>query len=189
MTIRNILCGLVLLILGTTASATQVSYTLTALGGNLWQYRFTITNDGDLGAGVAVRWFSLAFDPSIYDEPTLSITSLPVIKAHWDEKILPSGPGFPANYDVLALDSGIPTGNSISGFTVQVGWRGVGTPGDVPFEVIDTTTLAAIGHGTAVNTAGVGGVSIPTLNTWMVVLLMLVVGGVSMWSMRRSHGV
>ena len=73
------LLGVALLALSVTTHATQVRYQLDHLGGSTWQYRFTLTNDGTLGASVPLRWFSIDFATSLFDDATLVIASAPPI--------------------------------------------------------------------------------------------------------------
>lgn len=132
---RHLLLSLWLLLLANPATAIIIDYDLTSLGGNSYQYDYTVTNDGSLGAGVALEWFAILFDPALYDEFSLSIVTPDPPASEWDELILGSGVGVPAAYDVFALAGGIAVGASVSGFAVQFDWLGAGLPGVQDVEV------------------------------------------------------
>lgn len=65
--------------------AISIEYSLTGLGGSAYQYDYWVTNDGSLGAGVAVNLFDIAFDISLYEETSLTIEPPPAITAEWME--------------------------------------------------------------------------------------------------------
>ena len=120
-----------------TASAALIDYELTSIGGTSYQYEYTVTNDGSLGAGVAVEWFAILFDPALYDESSLAIVTTDPPASDWDELILGSGLLVDAAYDVFALTGGIADGDGISGFAIEFTWLGSGTPGTQGFEIYD----------------------------------------------------
>jgi hypothetical protein len=131
----TLLLSLWLLLLANPAKAIIIDYDLTSLGGNSYRYDYTVTNDDLLGAGVAIDWFAILFDPVFYDENSLAIVTQDPPASDWDELILASGVSVPAAYDVFALAGGIAVGASVSGFAVQFNWLGAGLPGVQDVEV------------------------------------------------------
>ena len=143
----RILATLTLLLAAQTAHAIPINYELTSLGGTSYRYDYTVTNDGSLGAGVAIDWFAILFDPALYDESSLTIVTTDPPASDWDELILASGFLIDAAYDVFALASGIAPGEAVSGFGIEFAWLGNGTPGAQPFEIYDPDTLDVLGKG------------------------------------------
>ncbi len=139
--------ALVLLAHTQTAGAIAIHYDLTALGGDDYRYEYTVTNDGTLGAGVALEWFAILFDPALYDETSLTIVTANPPAADWDELILGSGLLIDAAYDVFALVGGIADGDSVSGFAVEFSWLGAGMPSAQGFEIFDPVSLNVIETG------------------------------------------
>lgn len=150
-----------------TASATLIRYELTPTGGNNYRYEYTVTNDGTLGAGVALEWFAILFDPALYDETSLTIVTADPPASDWDELILGSGLGVDAAYDVLALSGGIADGDSVSGFAVEFTWLGTGTPSAQRFEIYDPVSFNVIEAGSTRATA----TSVPEPGTLALLLL------------------
>lgn len=144
---RHLLLSLWLLLLANPAKAIIIDYDLTSLGGDSYRYDYTVTNDGSLGAGVALEWFAILFDPALYDESSLSIVTPDPPASDWDELILGSGLLVDAAYDVLALAGGVAPGDLVSGFAVEFTWIGAGTPGAQVFEIYDRQTLAVLETG------------------------------------------
>jgi hypothetical protein len=132
------------------ARATVVQYELLPLGGSQFRYVYTVSNDGSLG-GAAVNLFDVLFDPSLYSETSLSISTQPPLASSWNEILLASAPGVPAAYDALATGSGIAYGQTRSGFAVDFAWLGTGAPGTQPFVIYDPQTFAVLEEGTTVS--------------------------------------
>jgi len=139
---------IMLLLSAQTAHADFVSYVLTSLGGTDYRYEYTVTNDGSLGASVAITGFTIMFDPVLYDENSLSIVTTEPLASDWDEIILSSGLLVDAAYDAYALAGGVATGSTISGFAVEFTWLGNGTPGAQSYEIYDQDTFDLIAFGT-----------------------------------------
>ena len=151
--------GLVLLLAATQTSAsppsTSIQYSLVPLGGNVYRYVYSITNNGPIPGGSPVQLFDILFDTSLYQQTSLQIVTPSSLHAQWSE-ILLSGipPSVPALYDALALTGGIPPGSTVSGFSVQFTWLGPGTPGSQPFQVYDPNTFQLLQSGqTSANSA------------------------------------
>ena len=149
---------LTLTILPAISIATIIEADLTALGGDHYRYDYTVTNDT---LGAPLELFDLLFDPTLYDETTLTIVSDPAIGAGWVETILMSAPGFGAAYDLTALGGGIAPGALLSGFAIEFDWLGGGAPGVQPFEVYDPNTYVLLDSGTTILNDSSGTVPVP----------------------------
>ncbi len=130
------------------ARAAVIDYQLVALGGSSYRYLYSVTNDGTLPGAAPITEFDLQFDPLLYDESSLTITSAAPITAGWSELLLSSAPGVPATYDALANGAGIAPGSTVSGFAVDFTWLGGGLPGSQPFDIWDPASNALIAQGT-----------------------------------------
>lgn len=145
--IRRMLGILAFLLVAQTANAIAINYNLIALGGDDYRYEYTVTNDGSLGAGIALEWFAILFDPVLYDESSLTIVTADPPASDWDELILGSGLLIDAAYDVFALAGGIADGGNVTGFAVEFTWLGTGAPGAQPFEIYDPFSFDVIETG------------------------------------------
>lgn len=117
---------------------------LTSLGGTAYRYDYTVTNDGSITSEVTL--FDILFDPTLYDESSLTNLST---ASGWDTIFLGSGVGVSAAYDALALGAGIGIGESVGGFAVSVNWIGAGTPGSQQFLVYDSLSFEELGGGSS----------------------------------------
>ena len=132
------------------AEAVTIGYQLFPLGGNLYRYEYTVTNEGSLGAGVAVRLFDIQFDPADYGENSLAIVTPAPLSAQWQEFIFPSIPslGVNASYNAYAPSSGVAVGDSVTGFAVEFEWLGnPAGPGSQFFEIYDPLKLTVLETG------------------------------------------
>ena len=146
---KKVSLGGLLTILGlltTPVYAAQILYDLTSLGGDQYRYTYTVTNNGSTGG--AVELFDIFFDPSVYDETSLTIVTPDPPASGWDQLILGSGIALPAAYDSLSLSGGIPTLATESGFAVEFRWLSEGTPGTQDFAIYDPVTFAVLESGT-----------------------------------------
>ncbi len=172
----NSLALLLLLSVTSAVNASVVQYSLTSLGGNSYQYEYTVSNDGSLGGDI--EWFALQFDPSLYDETSLTIVTPEPLNSEWDQLILGSGLLIPAAYDVFAVSNGIAQGTSQTGFAVQFAWLGAGLPGSQTFEIYDPVSNDLIDSGTTV---------VPVPGAFMLFLSALF--GMGLFNVkRRIHG-
>jgi hypothetical protein len=155
----------------TLTAAVSVQYNLVPVGGNVYRYVYTVTNDGSLGGGAAVMLFDILFDASRYQ--ALSIVSSPNISpAQWSQTILSALPGVPAAYDSFALQGGIAAGTSVSGFAVQFTWLGPGLPGSQPFQISNPSTFTLLQSGTTFQpTSAQPPSTVPTASTWSLILI------------------
>lgn len=118
---------------------------LTLAAPGRYEYRYTVTN---VSLATPVSWFSIDFDTALFNEASLSITS--VGRADWSQRLLVSVPVFdiPAQYDAYkTIGAGLGVGASEAGFAVQFTWLGGGLPGAQAFTVYDPSTLAILDSG------------------------------------------
>jgi len=62
--------ALVLVVFGPAVAATSIQYTLVPVGGNVYRYVYTVTNNSPI-AGAPVQLFDIYFDTSLYLESSL----------------------------------------------------------------------------------------------------------------------
>lgn len=123
------------------ARATVIDATLVPLGGAAYRWNYILTNDGSLGAGVALASFDLAF-------LTATVTAWSELGggvADWDEYALPT-----FGDDLFGADAtpggGIAVGGSAT-FSVDFTWSGAGTPGAQVYTVYDPDSFATLETG------------------------------------------
>ena len=150
----------------TLAAAVSVQYSLVPVGGNVYRYVYTVTNDGSLGGGAAVMLFDILFDASQYQGLTI-VSSPNISPAQWSQTILSAVPGLPAAYDSFALQGGIAAGTSVTGFSVQFTWLGSGLPGAQPFQISNPSTFTVLQSGATFLAAS----TVPTASTWSLILI------------------
>jgi hypothetical protein len=133
----------------TIAHAISVQYRLISFGANQYQYIYTITNDGSLGNGKAVKLFEIIFDSASYRESTLKIVTPAPLNSNWNEVNLSSVLGEPRSYNSWSSTTGIAVGQTVSGFAVEFVWNG-GTekPKEQRFRVYDPNTFQLLEEGT-----------------------------------------
>jgi hypothetical protein len=123
-----------------------IQYDLAQLSATQYQYNYTFTNDGSIAANIEL--FSINFDPALYDESSLTPNASSDVTSNWDIQILSSGVFVPAALDFFALGSGLATGESFDGVSIDFEWLGVGNlPGSQSFDVFDAATFDFIGSG------------------------------------------
>lgn len=120
------------------ANATTITFDVANLGGNTWEYNYTVINDT---LGVPIEEFTIYFDPASY-----GILSPGPAPAGWDPLVVqpfndPFDPrGF---YDAFALFAPpISPGDSLGGFTVTFEYLLAGTPGSQLFEIVTFNPLS-----------------------------------------------
>lgn len=134
---------------GSRSEAVTIRYDVVPLGGQTYQYVYTVENDGAPGAA-PVRLFDVSFDPDLYETVSLTQTTPAPLSNAWSQDFLSAVPGVAAAYDVSATGGGVGVGQVASGFSVRFLWLGEGLPGAQPFEIYDPTTFARIGQGVTV---------------------------------------
>lgn len=114
------------------ALADSIEFTVNNLGGNTWEYSYTVTNDGSTGGDI--EELTIWFDLGLYEN--LSVSGSPV---DWDPIAIDPDPGIPDDgfVDWLALGLGIAVGDSLGGFSVTFDFLGTGTPGAQFFDIVD----------------------------------------------------
>jgi hypothetical protein len=122
-------------------AATSISYDVSNIGSNIWEYNYTVSNDT---LGFNIDEFTVYFDFGLYEN--LSANPAP---ASWNPIVV--GPGNFLNndgyYDALALATGITPGSSLGGFSVRFNYLGAGTPGSQRFEIVDPVTFNVLDSG------------------------------------------
>lgn len=115
------------------AQATKIESQFTQVAGPSWTVEFTVTNDGVVPS---VGEFTVFFDETLYSN--LSVIASPLT---WDSIAIQPDPGIPAigYYDSLVIDpAGALTATQVQGgFKAGFTFLGVGTPGALPFSVVD----------------------------------------------------
>jgi hypothetical protein len=141
-----------LLIVPRSAWAISITFDVVPLGGQMYRYEYSVFNDGSLGVGVAVELFDILFNPSLYDEMSLTFSPPPdPPAAEWSEMILQIVPGLPPAYDVEAIGGGIPVGATVAGFAVEFIWLGgPAGPGSQPFQIVHRTSFDVLEEGQTV---------------------------------------
>ena len=130
---------------------TEIAYEAVNLGGERWQYNYTVSNIGLAVAGqpAAIKEFTIWFDNALYENP--EILTPPPLAGAWDEILLPPEPalGDPGAYDALAeaWNPGIGTGETAAGFSVAFDWLGTGRPGRQYYQIIDRDTFETLEDG------------------------------------------
>jgi hypothetical protein len=137
------------------ASATSITYDVSNLSGNTWQYDFTITNDSP---GVPIPEFTLFFDFATFSDLTAVSEPAEYVGPAVIQPVLPTDPIFPVAqdgfFDYLATDAGLTPNSMLTGFTVNVDFAGVGTPGGPTFQTLDAA-FNTLDSGTAAPNATV----------------------------------
>ncbi len=128
-----------------TAQATVVTYQTTDLGGDFWQYDYTVRNDT---LAVPITEFFIDFDYGLYD--LLSVGSTAGWFTQSADPALVAGAPFTGFYNAQSLGTGIAPGSVESGFSVSFLWLDPGaTPADQAFSVISNGAIIDSGRTTA----------------------------------------
>lgn len=113
------------------ALATMISATTTNISGNIWESRYTITND----TASVIKWFTIYFKFDLYEN--LAYFPSAEVGAEWDvfeaQPFLTSD-GF---VDAFSFGDGIAVGQSLTNFVVRYTFLGRDLPGMQSFEVYD----------------------------------------------------
>ena len=137
--IRTVL-AVSLLLLATNAVADTIEYNVENLGGNSWQFNYTLINTG----ADALEAFAIYFDFDVY-ENLAGILS----PDDWDLLVIPPDLGIPDDgiFDWLAFAAGVAPGEMLGGFSVSVDFLGVGTPGGQFFGIFDPDSFDLLTDG------------------------------------------
>lgn len=122
------------------AFADTIFYTSENLGGNTWQYNYTLENTG----AISLEAFSIFFDLGDYEN--LVVTGSP---ADWDSIVLQPDPGLPADgiFDSLSLGGFLNPDDILGGFSVAFDFLGSGAPGEQFYAFYDVFTFDFIVDG------------------------------------------
>jgi hypothetical protein len=122
------------------AHAVYIEYELNLIGGNTYQYDYTVFND-DIIDGI--EYFAIFFDHNTMENLALVLP----FPTDWDNDVFPPDTSLPDDglFDSLALVSPIALGGSLGGFSVQFDLLGGSSgPGSQPFEVRDVDSIGNI---------------------------------------------
>jgi hypothetical protein len=128
--VRKLIRFLPLFILIETSQATLVSYEVNDLGGNRFQYEYSVLNDGLS----SLDNFSLFFDQSYVSN--ISIDAIPV---DWNANAYQPDLSIPDDGFVDTYTYAVPLANgySLTGLTVSFDWSGLSLPSEQRFEIFD----------------------------------------------------
>lgn len=119
--------------------AATIEFGVTDLGGDAFQYHYTLINDSD----APIEQFTIFFDPALY----ANLTD-PAAPADFDPLVVQPDPilgdGF---FDALSFSEGLAVGERLSGFSIAFTFLGVGAPGAQFFEIIDPVTFETLSSG------------------------------------------
>jgi hypothetical protein len=129
---------LVTMVTGVYATTILYDLSISNIGGNRWEYTYSVTNDS---MSSAIEEFTIYFNLGLYDN--LTVGNPP---ADWDAIVTQpdlnlSDDGF---YDALALATGIVPGATVSGFSVSFDWLVAGIPGIQYFEVVNPLNIEEV---------------------------------------------
>ena len=132
--------GLSLLLVAYSSSANEILYTVDNLGGNSWQYNYTLNNTGTN----VLEEFTVYFDFNFYEN--LAVVASP---AGWDSIVIQPDINLPDDgfFDSLALGLPLFPGEMLAGFSVSFDFLGIGDPGDQFFEYVDPFTFDVLADG------------------------------------------
>jgi hypothetical protein len=113
-----------------TANAAMVEYSLTALGGDVWRYDYTVSN---IGPAENFDEFTVYFD-------TPGVTGITAIAtpAGWSSLVVQPDPLLPdaGFFDALNLSGAVPAASVIPGFSVSFSYLAGLTPGAQRFDLV-----------------------------------------------------
>jgi len=128
------------------AGDSQISYSLTELGGGSWQYSYEV---GNISLPAPIEEFTIWFDYSLYENLVITTPNPPA--NDWDELAIQPEPviGDDGFYDGLTEigNPGISIGETVNDFSVSFNWLGINEPGSQFYEIIDPVTFGTIDSG------------------------------------------
>jgi hypothetical protein len=141
---RHIAAGVLLgaaLVPFSSAPAGVIDYVATALGGNLWRYDYTVKNPTH----------SLGFDElTVYfDVGQYELLSAPAAPAGWAAIVVQPDAGISSDgfHNALNLGAPIADGASLTAFSLEFAYLGVGTPGARRYDLLDSVSFSVVGSG------------------------------------------
>ena len=124
----------------------EITYSLTEIGGGVWEYEYTVAN---LGLPEGIDEFVVWFDYSLYDN--LAITTYLPPALDWNETLTQPVASLSTvgSYDAMtqATPQRLWIGEEAGSFAVSFAWLGEGAPGPQFYEIIDPETSHAIDSG------------------------------------------
>ena len=131
-----------LLLAAVNTHATTIEYSLDSLGGNSWQYNYSVSNDT---LGSTLNEFTIYFDSGLHQN--LSVVASP---ADWDNLLVQPGSFIGLNdgfFDSYSF-AGLSPGESAGIFSVSFDWFGVGSlPAEQFFEIVDPNDFSVLDDG------------------------------------------
>ncbi len=133
------------------AFATIITASNTNISGNVWESRYTITNN----LSTAITWFTIYFKSDQYT----NLLYIPTSEFGSDWDIFAVNPFFTDDgfVDAFSVGTGIAVGNTMTNFVVRYNYLGNNQPSLQKFEVYDPTAAdpfaAPIGFGDIQRTA------------------------------------
>jgi hypothetical protein len=136
----RIFLGVALLLLAGTASAVSITYTTENLGGNTWQYNYTLDNTGS----TTLEAFAIFFDVGVYENLVLSASPF-----DWDSFVVEPDLFLPDDgfLDSLVFGLGLAPGDQLSGWSVVFDLLAGDAPGPQYFEFYDPWSFDTISTG------------------------------------------
>ncbi|MDD2738428.1 MAG: hypothetical protein PHR94_05810 [Methylomonas lenta] len=147
---RQIVKGVILIaaiVVPSLSTASIFTYSLQDLGNDHYRYIYNIGNNGTLPGEDAIKLYDILFDPILYSETSLNISSAPPISIDWSEQILNSAPDIPTTYDVFSNGTGIIAGAEVKGFAVDFLWLSTGLPSGQKYEIYDPLSFELLETG------------------------------------------
>ncbi len=124
-----------------TAQAAMVEYSLTALGGDVWRYDYSLSNIGP----------AESFDElTVYfDAPGITGITAVATPAGWSSLVVQPDPVLPdaGFFDALNLSGVVPAGSVISGFSVSFSYLAGLIPGAQRFELVISEPFQTVQSG------------------------------------------
>lgn len=143
------------------AKAATISYEITNIVNNRWQYSYSVYNNS---LANDIDEFSIFFDVNFFEN--LTISNVPL---NWDPLLIQPDSFLPDDgyFDALALGAGIAPGSTLGGFIIEFDYLFSGPPGNQYFEIRDAISFDLLESGNTVLT----GASIPEPNTvWLALI-------------------
>jgi hypothetical protein len=136
-----IFAAILMSVLASNAYCVSISYEMNMLGGNRYEFSYTVLNDT---LSVDIEEFTIFFEEGLYDN--LTVTTSPL---NWDPFVINPDPLIPDDgfYDALAIFSGISPGDQLGNFSVNFDWLGTGSPGAQYFEIINPFSFDVLASG------------------------------------------
>ncbi len=140
--VLSFLASSILFAVVTTTHATTISYAVTSLGGNSWQYSYSVANDS---LSSNIEEFTIYFEQGDFEN--LRSAQAPL---EWDPTVIQPDPLLPDDgfYDGLSNTLSIAPGETLTGFTIQFDYFGSDMPGSQFFEIINATNFSVLDSGT-----------------------------------------